>query len=71
MAQRSGAATIDGTRTADVPYTRGQRRPAITRSRWSCDRQVTSLPAMLGRHSMRSPHGASSPLRQTDQAAKY
>ena len=54
LVQRSGAATIDGKRTADVPDTRGQRRPSITRSRGSCDSQATSAPTGSGRYSIRS-----------------
>ena len=54
LVQRSGAATIDGKRTADVPDTRGQRRLAITRSRGSCDSQATSAPTGSGRYSIRS-----------------
>ena len=54
LVQRSGAATIDGKRTADVLDTRGQRRPSVTRSRGSCDRQATSAPTGSGRYSIRS-----------------
>ena len=61
LAQRSGAATIDGTRPADVPDTRGQRRPAITQSRWSCGSQATSSSAGLRRCSIQPPRGVSRP----------
>ena len=59
LAQGSGAATIHGKRTADVPDTRGQRRPAITRSSSSCDSQATRSPAGSGRYAIRSPRGVS------------